>query len=628
MPTILDLFENKQLPSQGGQTAQAAYDIRDSKDIDINVADPLVNSTGILLAKGARKLAGIRGSETFLEQELTGVRIIRTGASAVIYGSELPRLTLRTTPLLDTMKSASGGDLGGGGSLGNAITDARDFASDKLGIPSNIIPTKVVGDDRIKQKGVTQNRMIDLAEIKGSPSDKLLAELLRGGIGGNLKTIGKQAIGGAINIAKDRIRGKLFGDRSTTGFNDADPSKGGSNTTINYGSLDSEVGVTITTDSNTGIKNVSGLMYSKTINLTIDDTESNGINFVDASSEGGLASKTPQVVKRRVQVPTILGFPGGEYDLPLYSELFNNLRRNTPNDSLQTTNDELSNSTIFVGDGELDNETDSLIIQETQQRSDDKIELSIDRERFTSNPNRAPKFSQKITRRDYNTDEFIENKYFFNSVGDAINARGVYDGNDDVLDKQDFITLKFKSIPLNKTVNFRSTITGLNETFSPSWESSRFIGNPFSFYTYDSIERSVSFNFTTFSMNAQEHKTMWDKLNFLQSLVYPQGYYPTSAVKAPLLELTLGSMYNKKVSFIESLSFATPDNSPWQIADTENYVVNVDSGTGKRSISSRPENMKDYKLPHFVNVSIGLKLLESRSTTESRKFYSFTPQTN
>ena len=53
MPRIIDLFENQSLPSQGGQTAQEAYDIRNSKDIDISVADPLVNNTGILLAKGA-----------------------------------------------------------------------------------------------------------------------------------------------------------------------------------------------------------------------------------------------------------------------------------------------------------------------------------------------------------------------------------------------------------------------------------------------------------------------------------------------------------------------------------------------------------------------------------------------
>ena len=179
--TLEELFKNKQLLSQGGKTAAEVYEVRNSKDIRISAADPFVNTVGMSLARGARKLLGVRGSETLLEEEVTGVRIIRTTSIPFIYGSDLPRLTLRTTPLLDTMKSGANGDLGGGGVLGNAIASARDFVNDKLGIPSNIIPTKVVGDDRISSKGETQNRMIDLADIKKSGEGSLLGKFLKEG---------------------------------------------------------------------------------------------------------------------------------------------------------------------------------------------------------------------------------------------------------------------------------------------------------------------------------------------------------------------------------------------------------------------------------------------------------------
>lgn len=643
MPSILELFKNKSLPSQGGQTAEAAFAIRDSKDIDINVADPLVNNTGILLAKGARKVAGIKGSETLLEQELTGVRIIRTGAMPVIYGTELPRITLGTTPTLESMRASTVGELADNGSLGSKIKNTADKVSTALGLSVPITPSYTVGqlfsnsDINIKE---TQDRMIDLETIKssatGKPASKFLGQL--GGLlqGGNLKTVARGLVGAGLRAGKDELKEKLFGsgkrkDRKELppSYEDGIPVLPNSATTfvdgavnwlspsIGYGS-DSQIEPE--RNPKEGVINKKGSTYSNLLN--INPNAESGERYDLSEKQIISLGYNPKDNETKIS-PTFSNKFAFKQPFTQGQIIINDVVDDEGN--LVTNNDGLSNSTIFVGDNELENETDSLIIQDLQES--DKIELSIDRQRFSAEPNRAPKFSQKITRREYNTDEFIENKYFFNSVGDAINARGVYDGDDDVFDSQDFITLKFKSIALNKSINFRSTITGLTETFSPSWDSAKFIGNPFSFYTYSSIERQVTFNFTTFSMNAQEHKVMWDKLNFLQSLVYPQGYYPTTAVKAPLLELTLGSMYKNKVSFIESLTFSVEDNTPWQISDTQDYVTNVDTATGVKSISTNPEDMSNYKLPQLVNVSIGLQFLESRSTTEERKLYTFTPQT-
>ena len=647
MPSILELFKTKELPLQGGQTAEAAYAIRNSKDISINVADPLVNNTGILLAKGARKLLGIKGSETLLEQEATGVRIIRSGAIPVIYGTELPRITLRTTSTLESMRASTVGELSDNGSLGGKILNAADSVKSALGLGTPITPSytvgQLVGNSDINPKE-TQDRMIDLQTIKSSatglPASKFLGEL--GGLlqGGNLKTVARGLIGAGLRAGKDKLREKLFGtgERGARkelppSYEDGTPIGPKSLTTfvegstkwlspsIRYGS-DSQIEPG--REPNEGVIDKKGSTYSNLLNINPDadpgerydlsEKQVISLGYLPDDNEtklhpffsGKFAFKQPNFTEGQINVNDVVDTDG----------------------NLQVNNDGLSNTQVFVGDGELENEDESLIIQDIRENSNDKIELSIDRQRFSAEPDRATKFSHKITRREYNTDEFIDNKYFFSSVGDSINATGVYEGDNEQLDIQDFITLKFKSIPLNKSINFRSTITGLTETFSPSWDSSKFIGNPFSFYTYSSIERQVTFNFTTFSMNAQEHKVMWDKLNFLQSLVYPQGYYPTSAVKAPLIELTLGSMYKNKVSFIESLTFSVDDNTPWQISDRQDYVSRVDTATGVRSISTNPEDMSNYKLPQLVNVSVGLQFLESRSTTEGRKLYSFNPQTS
>src|SRR6056300_409129 len=220
MPRIIDLFENQPLPSQGGKTAEEAYAIRNSKDIDISVADPLVNNTGILLAKGARRLLGVKGSESLLEQETTGVRIIRNGAAPIIYGSECGRISLRTTSTLEAMRAATVGELSDLGSVGSKIKNVSDSVKSALGISVPITPSYVVGQLTTNPevtRGIqqTQGRMEDLEIIKSSatglPATKFLGQL--GGLteGGNLRTAARALAGNTLRLGKDKLREKLYG---------------------------------------------------------------------------------------------------------------------------------------------------------------------------------------------------------------------------------------------------------------------------------------------------------------------------------------------------------------------------------------------------------------------------------
>lgn len=613
MPTIEELFKSKPI-GPGGETAAKLYDIRDSKqNIRITASNSfdgmLINNTGFAIARLARRGLGIRTDESFLEQEVTGLRIIRGGSTPVLYGSELPRITLRTTPLLDTMKGATGGELSSGGLIGGKIEKARDAISQKLGIPQTIIPTKVSVDSRLTTEGKTQDRMIHLAEILKSGEGSLLGKFLKEGGGGSLGTIGKQAIGGAINLAKDKIRGKLFGERSTTGFNPADSSKNGSNRSFNYGSISNPVGVTIKTDPATGTKDVGGLKYSKTFNFSVQDSEPGRVNFLDYSElEGGIANKTPSVVIRKFSIPALDGFSAQDVEIPLYSELFNNLQRNT---SDNTTNPDGTLKTqeklVFPKVKELKDEGEDnsiLLGKDGYEKYSDKIELSIDRTKFTSDPSRVSKFlpsARGMIEKDNQT-----------AYSDTINKLGVV--KSETL-SPDFAPLFFWSIDQGKGVQFRATISGLSETLSPSWESNKFVGNPFNYYTYSGIERSVQFNFKTFSLGPDEQRIMWNNLNFLTSLVYPQSYYSTSAVVPPFIKFTLGDMYKGRFAFIESLSYTVDDNTPWQVNDKEEDRFGTE------------HDMIGFRLPMIVDVAITIKFLESKGNTSAKQFYSFTPLT-
>ena len=196
--------------------------------------------------------------------------------------------------------------------------------------------------------------------------------------------------------------------------------------------------------------------------------------------------------------------------------------------------------------------------------------------------------------------------------GDDINRSNAYldttGGDKSFYDDKDFITLKFHSVEKKASVSFRATLSGLTETFSPSWQPNKFIGNPFNFYTYDSIERSVTFTFKVYSNNGNEHISMWERLSFLSSLVYSQGY-GSSGIKytiPPFIRFTLGNMYKAKDAFIESMTYTVPDEGNWE---TGLYQANISKKITEDTA------LKNYKLPKIVEVAITLKLIESVGTT-------------
>ncbi len=168
------------------------------------------------------------------------------------------------------------------------------------------------------------------------------------------------------------------------------------------------------------------------------------------------------------------------------------------------------------------------------------------------------------------------------------------------LESYDFIPLKFWSVAKKAAVNFRAVVSGISETVSPSWDNNKFVGNPFNFYTYSGIERSVSFSFKVFALNEAELIAGWQKINFLTSLAYPQGYsYNNLGVIPPFIKFTLGSMYNNKEGYIQDLTYEIDDNTTWETA------------TDGR--------LKDFLLPKIINVNVTVKLVETVGST-----YSFT----
>ena len=214
----------------------------------------------------------------------------------------------------------------------------------------------------------------------------------------------------------------------------------------------------------------------------------------------------------------------------------------------------------------------------------------------------------------------------FSNTQDGINQSGLHDTiGENEITKMDFIPLQIKAIG-GKAVNFRATITGLTENVTPSWESAKFVVNPFNYYTYSGIERSVSFNFTVFPMNLKELINNWNKIEYLTSLCYPLSYVGTPGyVQAPFLFLTLGDMYAKKPSFIESLTYTVPDNGTWEIGVDAEEEGEAGEFFGKSGFGTAnpPSKSTGYRLPHFLEVAVTFKFVEHRGNSGKTNLYSF-----
>ena len=161
----------------------------------------------------------------------------------------------------------------------------------------------------------------------------------------------------------------------------------------------------------------------------------------------------------------------------------------------------------------------------------------------------------------------------------------------------------FKDLRDNRLLVFRAYITGLNESFSPSWESESYIGRSEPVYVYTGNEREVGFSLRLYSQTSDELDRIYEKLNRLTSMTYPEYKSHGTAdmvdadgqkvildvgaidekirMKPPLLKFRLGELYgsaNKKevTCFLKSLSYTFPDEATWETKKGKRVPKHID----------------------------------------------------
>lgn len=177
------------------------------------------------------------------------------------------------------------------------------------------------------------------------------------------------------------------------------------------------------------------------------------------------------------------------------------------------------------------------------------------------------------------------------------------------VEESNYTYMKIKILGESESVHFNGTISGINEAFTPEWNTYKYIGSPFKVYTYGGVERSLSFDFKLYCTSRKEKDVMLQKLNYLTSLVYPyktltnvtynQGATQQTMFAPNFIFLTIKSFYNNMFGFVDNLSFTVDDNVSW--ANFE--------GNEKTEKETNQEST-----PSLINVQFGMKMIDSKNT--------------
>ena len=160
--------------------------------------------------------------------------------------------------------------------------------------------------------------------------------------------------------------------------------------------------------------------------------------------------------------------------------------------------------------------------------------------------------------------------------------------------EDDFVPLKFRDKVNGKYMIFRSILESISDNSAPEYAEERYIGRPDKVYVYQGATRNVNITFRVMPKSVQELITLWEKLNYLRGLTYPN--IKDNRMVAPMMEFTLGDMYDLQPMLLQNLNYTIDTSSTWEI---------------------KP----GLRLPKFIQVAADMRLLEKHIPKTTGKFY-------
>jgi len=127
-------------------------------------------------------------------------------------------------------------------------------------------------------------------------------------------------------------------------------------------------------------------------------------------------------------------------------------------------------------------------------------------------------------------------------------------------DDQDYFPLSFTDLRKDnngagyRSVAFRALDLKVAESFAPSWNKQNYFGRVDPVMTYQSTERSFSVSFSIVAFDPLDLSSIYQKLHWLTSMVYPQYDVNLSYKSGPVVRLRVGDVINSEGnSFLKGL---------------------------------------------------------------------------
>ena len=162
----------------------------------------------------------------------------------------------------------------------------------------------------------------------------------------------------------------------------------------------------------------------------------------------------------------------------------------------------------------------------------------------------------------------------------------------------------FKDLRDGAYVYFRGYVESINENFQPNWNEETYLGRSENVYSYEKTSRDISFTLKMYANSKPELHMLYDKMEKLTSMVYPQwvSSFPIDKLrgKPPLMQFRYGELFGKRhdelFGFIRSLTYSYPDNTTW-------------------------ETIQGQRVPKFVTAAITLQVLHNDVPGMYTKFH-------
>lgn len=190
-------------------------------------------------------------------------------------------------------------------------------------------------------------------------------------------------------------------------------------------------------------------------------------------------------------------------------------------------------------------------------------------------------------------------------IADKINALQIYQSTGVIQNnsKNDLCDFRISIIDPNEAeanntfsqtfLHFRAFIDSFDDSMTSDWSGEKYMGRGENFYRYNGFDRTINMSFTAAAQSKGEMMPMYNKLNYLQSVMTPNytanGYYFGNLIK-----FHVGAYLYDVPGVLTNLTYTIPQSAPWEIA----------IGTEEE----RAQNKGDIQvLPHIINVSLSFK---------------------